>query len=240
MRRRSVLGAVVLSLCFAASARADIITIDPNAHAIGTDLSNLFPGVSMAQLTQTAGGTYNPVRSAVLVSSDYYGDAVGGSLVMGGGGILEGYRECYAASLSGGSAAGACNSWGTALELTFDGPANFVTITAAWLSDGPGMLAYDSAGNMIGSCFSPFGPGAAGSSGLCDAFIIPHNSAGNLSTVTVARAQGDIARVVFGGVIGRSMATEVTYGVPEPTTLAFMGIGLAGAAIMRRRRRTHA
>jgi hypothetical protein len=236
MRRRSVLGAVVLSVCVAASARADIITINPNAHAVGTDLSHLFPGVSMAQLTQTAGSTYNPVSSAVMATPDYYGDAVG-SLVMGGGGILEGYQTCYAASQTGGSAPGACGSWNSALELTFDGPANFVTITAAWLSDGPGMLAYDSAGNMIGSCFSPFGPGGAGSSGLCDAYIIPNNSVGNLSTVTIARAEGDIARVVFGGLIGRAMATEVTYGVPEPATLALMGIGFAGAAMMRRRRR---
>ena len=224
MRLRSVLGAVVLSMCYAASARADIITINPNALTVGTDLSHLFPGVSMSIATQVGSGVYNPVRSAAVVGGDYHGV---GSLTMGGGYILADY-------CGPGATPGSCTSGQSVLELTFDAPANFVQINASWFSDGPGIIAFDSAGNRIGNCFSTFGPSGVGG---CDAFILPYNANGNLSSVSIARSQGDISRIVFGGVVGQSRATSVTYGVPEPTTLGLMGIGLAGAAIARRRRR---
>ena len=196
-------------------AHASFITINPNDYPLGTDLSTMFDGLTMSRLTN-AGTTYNPVASAVYAIPSYHTDP---ALSIGGRSYYTfGYETCRV-GLSG------CLY--DVLELLFSEPTSFVQINSRGWSDGAGFLAYDSAGNRLGASFfnnaiisnvTQFGGGA-----------------GFSETLTLARGQADIARVVYAGMVGSTTPTQITYRVPEPSALLVLSLG--GALLFVRRRK---
>jgi hypothetical protein len=64
----------------------------------------------------------------------------------------------------------------------------------------------------------------------------PGGGSHNRGTLSYTAEGSLISRVLFAGYLGVSTVREITYGVPEPTTLAFVAFGLLGAALSRRRR----
>jgi hypothetical protein len=224
MNGRALLVALAVLAGFAESAAADPFIIRPGDYAVGTDLSSLFPGVTLS--TIRLDGSEAPVYA----SSTVYAGAIN-TLTLGMSSMLHSWSQCNDRRDSNPSSP--CTGEGNypVLEILFDTPTNFVQIGAVWFSDNPGLQAFDAAGNQISGC-GTFGSGCAS--------LLNWQPSGTTTALTVAREQGDISRIVFGGVIGNSEAYEVRYErVPEPTTLAAMAVGIVGAGIsgLRRRRR---
>jgi hypothetical protein len=114
------------------------------------------------------------------------------------------------------------------LELRFDDPTDFVQIIGDGFNDAPGFLAYDRDGNRLGTSFHS------------DAYVesVAQLSPGSFrTTLSLAREQRDIARVIYAGIDGSDTPTQITYRVPEPSTLLFVSMGALALVRYRRRRR---
>jgi len=230
MRIRHGVAVLVLVGVFASPAKADIIVLDPNTYAIGTDVSEILPGLSMSIV---AGQTFwEAVYSPVVVSGGGYGSYFG-SLDLGRTYYAEYLERCTPGM--GGPTLG-CDHHYRLQEFRFDAPTDFLQISAAAGADGFGMYAYDAAGNQIGSCGFLWG-GTSGDPGCVNLLAPFSTTSGNHGTLTFRREQDDISRVVFGGLAGTASITGVQYSVPEPSSLAAILIGVAAFQLRRRRRR---
>lgn len=224
-----VLLALALLTAGAVPARADLIVINANHFQPGTDLSNLFSGLSMSKLRNEfnindpiGAHLYRPIASPVYAVSTHQAP---GLLSVGGTGYeLLDYNRCY----DGGGSPSGCLDYNV-LELRFDSPTVFLQFDSRSFSDDPGVLAFDTLGNLID----------LRTNGLrtftwtrLDAPDSPVDS-----ILTVSRDQADIARVVYAGWGGHATPLRISYSVPEPTTFGLMALGLLG--LFRRRNRPH-
>jgi hypothetical protein len=117
------------------------------------------------------------------------------------------------------------------LQVSFDAPTNYVQIVGNYGSDPPGLFAFSSDGTLVASCMYWLPGCAAEVTG-------PHQPASIYqSTLTVTSAQSDIAWVVYGGTFGTTTVHQISYNVPEPSTLLLVGLGAGG--LIRRRRQEH-
>lgn len=223
-----------------ASARI-ILTIDPDNYAEGTDLTNAIEGVTISFLSQAGLPSYDPVRSSAFAAeclsifcapdagvaafSTGVADFTGGTRTVG----IEEYQRCF----SSGSAHG-CSSGFSVLEFAFAGPVDFVQLGFGWANDGPGFLAYDINGSLLASCVTAFGPGQE--RGPCDWFHDIRYPQSNGSFAAFQSDSRNISRVVAAGFPGTATVHQISYTVPEPATVAFLGIGLAGLGFARRRK----
>lgn len=228
-------GALVFAvfLLSPAAARAELVVIDANAYAAGTNITNMFAGLSMATLTPAGSNTLNSVRSEITISASSYASYFGSHSL----GIIhsgENYAYCRERTLQGLTTSD-CQLY-RVQEFSFASATNFFEIEAATGPDGISMWAFDAAGNLLSHCFAWGSP-----SGPCG--VVNYNYAGlGKYTLTFNQTQTNIARVVVGGWYGTANITRLTYnntsvqGVPEPGTLAMMAIAMVGVGLRRRRR----
>jgi hypothetical protein len=153
--------ACVALIIASAAASAGTVTRNPRDHALGTDVSSLYGGVTLTKLTSVAGATtYAPTMSPVIVTNcaGYAACALFGNAYAYGGNLYGAaeFRSCYNANLAGGSSIFCGESW-SVMQATFTTPTDFVEFHWTAWSDPPQMFAYDAAGNEIGAC-GPVGP----------------------------------------------------------------------------------
>ena len=213
---------VGLFVGLASTAHADLIVIDPNDYTLGTDLSTMFPGVTLSRLTNqpnTAGPdgltAFQPLATSVLATGTYHDPA---TLSFGGpASDLDLYDSC---SARGSAFSSLCVY--NVFEVRFDAPTHAFQLDSIFFSDSSGIIVYDTLGNRISGYSTTYSR---------------RNAYDGAGTFTMTRSTADIGRIVFGGLYGAATATRVSYNVPEPVTLGFMTLGLAGAGVFARRRR---
>lgn len=233
-----IVAALVLMLSM--QAHAYIVTIDPDNYAPGTDLSYVGPGLTLRALRQSydapESGMYDPIVSPLLVGTCTPGERCGAhegthdfGMQHSSGDIVRGFGEIniWSSCAQGGS--GACRDGYSVIEMVFDRPTDFLQLESVWGSDPAAIQVFNSHGERLMYCGAAYF--------LCPDVIRTEARADNYSTFVVERAQRDIARVIFGGIIGSAYLGEITYRVPEPGALTLFGLGLVGVITVGRPRR---
>lgn len=254
-RRTACLASVALLMLAGGTANAALITIEPDDYAPGTDLSHIVAGVTLESLYQqgfSGTNTYNPVVNALYAGIPCNGGgwtncevaATGDQMfasspTSGGWEYLDAFyaNDCIS---RGGAPAYGCVQGFSVVSARFDGGTSFVSFDAVWRSDPLWVYAYNSAGQLVASCFGPNEP--TNPSCYTATGFHPDNHNWSTGTMTVASAAGDIAWVIAGGDNGGSGVDRLVFessaaSVPEPATLGMLLAGVAGGFIARRKKR---
>lgn len=224
MHCKFVIHSVVFALIAVATpVFASTIVINPSDYPIGTDLSTMFDGITLATVRNTPGvTTFAPISSAVLVTSadshHYPGNGIGANAAN----LLD-YGSCVRTTTGNGS----CGLY-SMLELVFATPTDSVSIESVGFNDEPNLFAYDVFGNPLSN--SRIGHASSQRDWFYDTGLYY-----STFTNTIMTAEPQIARVVFAAIVGGVKPTRIEYhSVPEPSTLLFLAVGSVGVLFRRK------
>lgn len=232
---------VVLAVLMSSPSLANVITISAQDYAYGTNISSIGSGLTISALeyTESADGTYATTRSDVYAdpSVAMEGNTVPGYQTEGKGAFYSASGRYFFGDLSdfydcrdGGSGCG----YHAALELLFERPIDFLLLGAFDSADPLGLVAFNSAGELLASC--SLITGARDGCGWA-------NLSDGSNQVWLTGNGLDIARVLVGAAFYQSSVNLISYrfadadgaNVPAPSATALLVLGLAGLALRRRR-----
>lgn len=199
---------LVTLLCIATKATAVIITVEPDDFSVGTDIADLYPGVTLSVADDPG---------ATVQSIDGFSSFNGRNLASTGT-LLFGQAPIHSASVPQG-----WDEFNGLLRADFARPTDFVQIDIIFDDDDFGRLrAFDMMGSLLETVF------VAGDG----------RDPAPFDTALITRPSPDIAYIVVGGDLGEALMLDnlqFNLVAPEPTTFALIGLGLAGLAFARRR-----
>lgn len=232
----------VLSLCVLAAstcyapAEATLIELEPDMFRVGTNVTNLFEGVTISRYLSSSMGSpsYGSVYvEAPPINPGYSDMAATGTHTFGRFSHSIQAMSCWAGPY--------CDGYFSAMLIQFDTPTNYFDIAASygWIGGGDNTIAYafDSNRQFVGSAdqdvsirnrtFDEEGNAVFEYAGI--ARIGSLDRAPYISSIIVGGwdTNGTLDRIRFNSVPGA--------GIPEPSTLLLLGFGLSGLLLWRRR-----
>ncbi|CUQ67898.1 exported protein of unknown function [Candidatus Nitrospira inopinata] len=252
-RARLVFLLLFLTGLFGAPAEALLIIVEPDAFRPGTNLTNLFSGVTLNSYSLDRNSPDGiPVYGSVYATNvlgRWSGAAPTGTQMFAHDQQQIAGTENTATQWLNGPEARSCwvaggvcspsvrNDGGfRAMIIRFESPTNFFDIQTVWLSDPANIFAFDALNNQVGSC-TGFDLSCNGI-GSRSSFTY---SSTNFTTLQMGSMDGDrlIQTIIIGGVSGTVGLDAMRYAsVPEPSSILLLGAGLMMFFILSRKRVT--
>lgn len=230
---------IVALLLYSLPASAEIITLEPDMFAPGTNLTNASPGVRLWTAMPThlpddplsitpVFARHNPLCDDPSARCDAVTGTQGFSPFSDGEGPLFGnwggsrdVANCFQSLYSPTYNGPPCSSVFPfrAMLIEFVAPTSFVEIAAAWNFDFPFLVALDSAFNELP---------------LAQTLTTLPSTGQNKGTVSMTSLTANI-RYIFAGSVGDAVSLDALRyeAVPEPSTIALLAVGFLILACRR-------
>ncbi len=229
---------------FCRAAGASLIVIEPDTFSVGTDVSNIVPGVTISRFTRDSDAS--PTISPVYVTDNHQGypPATGTRSFGQFGGVdydmPEEWLRWKAASppLTGPSFDPGSDSY-SAMVVQLDNPTNYFEIACSWLSDNIHLYAYDASDALVARYEDQ---GSLRNLNATGSFDLLSYGGPWVGTIQVGQTGAGLDPFFQTIIIGSWSASEGTsldrirVAVPEPSAMAVLGMGLAGVVGFGRKR----
>jgi hypothetical protein len=119
------------------------------------------------------------------------------------------------------------------MNIFIDEGTDYFSFESYWLSDKPGLFAFNASGELLFSCLTFVAGDCFQTSSTLASPGLPSSTLMGFS-----RAQADVSRVAIGIVdgMGRIQGLSVSVSVPEPSTVVLFAGALVLVMLFRRRR----
>lgn len=236
-------GVVFVLMTGSLPAMAAMETISAGGFPIGTDLSNQnLPGVSLSAIGRTAtqvGITTGDILTTTCTATDNSRCFNGSSLFTTNlpPALLGGKENAFFFEPSdlGCVESQFTNCAGNAFEVmkvSFAAPTDFVQMTGQFANDGLALYAFNSSGNLLGSCTGFIGQLPA-CFNVTQQSPIPADFA-SAGTLTLSSSTDDISYMIASGFASAQVVDSVSFDavqVPEPGPLTLLAGGLVALSL---------
>jgi hypothetical protein len=258
MNNKNVLISTLVILLMALPAIGDVVTIDPNNYAAGQNITNAVAGVQLLAVSvqPNPDPDAGPLQAFLPSLSPVFAQSVSSNCDLSGelacaphGSNVFGYspiRSPSAQEITWGQvfAGATCLQSGCGADLAsrlpvpallvdFATPTNSVTVEAGYYtSDGPGVEAFNSQGQLVGGCGGY--PG-----GACATATLPNAlNDGGWADYTISDSWNDIKYILVGGDDLPRPIADIRYNAqptPTPSDWSLLAGGLLVLFFMRSR-----